>query len=103
VKTADFDFDNTAADFQFDSVPQIPTTTSIPSEEPTKSRTWGEYFQDKLTRQVECSVTAVGLVWWMSKFFSPVVQSQFKQEPKQMKPLEMVMEFLTNGINGKCA
>lgn len=71
------------------------------SEDPAKTRTWAGYFQEKLTRQAECSVTAVGLVWWMSRFFSPVVNSQFKQEQKQMKPLEMAMEFLTNGINGK--
>ncbi len=75
--------------------------SSTTTEESLKARTWGEYFQDKLIGQAECSVTAVGLVWWMSRFFSPVVTSQFKQESKQMKPLEMAMEFLTNGINGK--
>lgn len=84
------------AEFAFDAVPTPPI--DVGSTE-TKSRTWPEYFQQRITRQTECSLTAVGLVWWMSRFFSTAVHSQFKQQPKQMKPLEMVMDFLTNGIN----
>lgn len=79
---------------------QTTTTTSTASID-VSTRTWPQYLQQRLTGQMECSVSAASLVWYLSRMLSPVVHAQYKQKPKQTKPLEMIMNFFTEGVNGK--
>ena len=39
------------------------------------SRTWMEWVIFKLFSYLECSVSAVGLVWWLSAMLSPLVDN----------------------------
>jgi len=65
----------------------------------TVERTWIQYFQQKLTSQLECPVSAIALVWYLSRALTPALTAQLAEKKKSAKPLEMVMEFLTTGIN----
>lgn len=72
----------------------------LPFMEEGASRTWVEYIQLKIRGQTECSVSAVALVWYLSRILAPAVTAPFAQKTKPTKPLEMIMDFLTNGLSG---
>jgi len=86
-----------ASSNSFDSIPSDTSTTTTSNS----NRTWVQYFQDYLRRNVECSVSAVGLVWWGSRMLNPVIHAQFKSKPQSTKPMDLVMNFVNNGIAGK--
>jgi hypothetical protein len=67
----------------------------------TEGRTWMGYFQDKLRGQMESSVSAVALAWYLARILSPAITAPFQQKTKPSNSLDKILDLVKNGINGE--
>lgn len=63
-------------------------------------RTWFQWGQTKILRQLECSLTAVGLVWWVTSMFSSMVSRAFPKQPNSDGYMGILVSFYNNGMEG---
>jgi hypothetical protein len=68
--------------------------------------TWIGWVQNYFIKQAESTITAAGLVWWIARFFNPVVTSilktsMFKAPPaKDSTIFQKLLNLYGNGIEG---
>lgn len=68
--------------------------------------TWIGWIQNYFIKQAESTITAAGLVWWISRFFNPMVSSvlntsMFKAPPtKDSTIFQKLLNLYGNGIEG---
>jgi hypothetical protein len=79
----------------FDGAVLQPAVYDVPG-----GRTWFQWGQNKIVRQLECSLTAVGLVWWVTSMLSPMVSRAFPKQQNSNGIMNMVISFYNNGMEG---
>ena len=77
------------------SQPAVYDASTVPG-----GRTWFQWGQNKILRQLECSLTAVGLVWWVTSMLSPMVNKAFPKQQSSNGLMAMVISFYNNGMEG---
>ena len=63
-------------------------------------RTWVQWAHSRLLRQLECSLTAVWLVWWVTSLFTSLVGRAFPKQPKESGLMAMVISLYNHGVDG---
>eukprot|EP01040_Poterioochromonas_malhamensis_P001544 gene1544-1634_t len=82
---------------EFDLSAGIPNQTFTTS---TADRTWLQYFQYRINGQLETSISAILFIYWISKMFTPAVNSVFKvPKAKPSNLLQTAFEFLQTGLS----
>lgn len=69
----DVEFDDVAGGGAADTIQEEQGELMFESADPSVGRSWLGWAAARARGQVECSVTAVGLVWWVSSMLSPAV------------------------------
>jgi hypothetical protein len=63
-------------------------------------RTWVQWAHSRLLRQLECSLTAVWLVWWVTSLFTSLVGRAFPKQSKESGLMAVVISLYNHGVDG---
>mmetsp|Transcript_15293 Transcript_15293/g.20953 ORF Transcript_15293/g.20953 Transcript_15293/m.20953 type:complete len:181 (-) Transcript_15293:66-608(-) len=78
------------------------TTDNLPplteSYSPSTRRSWLGWIQSLIRGQLECAVSAVGLLGMLVNMFSPFVNSRFSNKPNQANILAALYEMYLSGF-----
>eukprot|EP01031_Cornospumella_fuschlensis_P024746 gene24746-29902_t len=88
----------TSVNMAYDEFNPSPLADSMASSAEATERTWLQYVQGRIVSQTESSVTAVSLMYYLSRLLTPALTAPLPKK-KSEKPLEYIMNLLTNGIS----